>query len=478
MIRLSRATEAMTAGVLPTLAALFTIAVMLIEARQVDWAADCKVPGLCTQVVEKVAPIPVLGLLPLFVFAVMHILGSRHAAGGVVSLGSRIVRATAYGVASAYPFLGWYMIYAGLAAGFVAAATIIGMPVMWVAGIVGAGFTAGAVLAIASGPSFRTTTAAVWRQRIKRYGFATAVAAPLYTGGYLLSLELLVGGSSWLTTAAVLFTTASACCVVWMWGMAGQSVAKTPLRGSLTVLAAGVALLTITVEVMAYRGATVFARSGGWFAPFANYIRDYKPPLSTQLALAGQPYLGARSAILERGSTGKTRMVHEVLDAGTPQHRTVSRTVTDWVPMWRLASPAPDRKAIYIVDDAGGEDTTLMCRQETADREICVTPGWPKLLPGAVEQKRRVAIGEDAFEFAATLPDTARGFRHDAKSLSDGNVPPSQWRHVYCRLNLVNVTPARLSVHQVIPCDSDWMADARRLRSHVEQLFQTPDKVK
>jgi hypothetical protein len=37
--------------------------------------------------------------------------------------------------------------------------------------------------------------------------------------------------------------------------------------------------------------------------------------------------------------------------------------------------------------------------------------------------------------------------------------------------NIVSVTKAALSVHQVIPCDADWPAEVKRVRAYVESRF-------
>ena len=48
---------------------------------------------------------------------------------------------------------------------------------------------------------------------------------------------------------------------------------------------------------------------------------------------------------------------------------------------------------------------------------------------------------------------------------------PEQWGRLYCRLNVLNVTSANLSVTQVIPCNTDWKAEAQKVRIYVESLF-------
>ncbi len=81
---------------------------------------------------------------------------------------------------------------------------------------------------------------------------------------------------------------------------------------------------------------------------------------------------------------------------------------------------------------------------------------------------------------------TGTSFRAQPKTPSSGSGTTSKrklkgrressWGRLYCRLNLVNVTPAALSVHQIIPCNADWVAEEKIVRAYVESLFSTPDQ--
>jgi hypothetical protein len=37
----------------------------------------------------------------------------------------------------------------------------------------------------------------------------------------------------------------------------------------------------------------------------------------------------------------------------------------------------------------------------------------------------------------------------------------------------VSITTAKLSATQIVACDVDWIAEARRLRTDLERLFKT-----
>ncbi len=94
--------------------------------------------------------------------------------------------------------------------------------------------------------------------------------------------------------------------------------------------------------------------------------------------------------------------------------------------------------------------------------------------PDLTEQTRALAEdGEDGYEFSSAAKDAALGIRYVTTRRVEGS-SEADWGRLYCRLNLVNVTPAALSVHHIIPCAADWGAEEKRVRSYVEGLF-APD---
>ena len=86
------------------------------------------------------------------------------------------------------------------------------------------------------------------------------------------------------------------------------------------------------------------------------------------------------------------------------------------------------------------------------------------------EQTRALAEdGEDGFDFSGTVQNAVLGIRYDVRTQEIGS--GEFLGRIYCRLNLVNVTPAALSVHQIIPCNADWVAEEKIVRAYVESLF-------
>jgi hypothetical protein len=125
---------------------------------------------------------------------------------------------------------------------------------------------------------------------------------------------------------------------------------------------------------------------------------------------------------------------------------------------------------VYIVADRGGTALQLWCKGTPDGGEICEREGGGAAVPSPVEQTRIVAIDiDDAFEFSRSIKDAARAIRYKPGTGAYGPSPPPERN--YCRLNLVAVTTGALSVHQTIPCDADWQAEATRVRRYVESLF-------
>jgi hypothetical protein len=146
--------------------------------------------------------------------------------------------------------------------------------------------------------------------------------------------------------------------------------------------------------------------------------------------------------------------------------------VYDPFQQWRIASPdIQNSEAVSIIADAGGIKTKLYCQPPVDDRQIClVSPNFP-VQPETAEQIRALAYDdEDGYEFKNTATNAALAIRYETTAQVDGSSEAS-WGRLYCRLNLVNVTKASFSVHQIVPCKADWVAQAKRLRAYVEGLF-------
>jgi hypothetical protein len=94
--------------------------------------------------------------------------------------------------------------------------------------------------------------------------------------------------------------------------------------------------------------------------------------------------------------------------------------------------------------------------------------------PDAVERDNlkktfAIAVEEDGFLLSEKVPEALLGVRIAAQTPDVRD--KKTWKLTYCRLNLVNVTAAKFSAHQVIPCTADWVSTARALRRRLEGDF-------
>jgi hypothetical protein len=471
------------AGIIPTLAALFVTALQIIERAQVDWTADCGAPGVCENVQKGEFFAEFLGWLPaIFVFAVLHAALRRYPSRIEVSRPDRIARVLVFIGVSIYPLVGWYMALAGAAAGVLAAITVIGLVVAPVVGIIGATWFGGLVLGVAAGPSFSAGWA-VWKRVLLRYANTSAIAGTVLAGGYGLfdlQFSLIAGVYPWLDALGLLLITALVCCIVWIMTFdAGEIVSARIPRPFLTRVSAGLAVvaavLTLPVILIVHAGLKPMNLTGNWGSEAVTYIRGYKPPLTRTLQLAGLDYVGARNLVTLQSREGRDRMVTERLNVGTPQQMNIGRSETYSVVSWRMVPPLKGQEEIHIVADDGGEMKELNCLAPTAGRQTCYRDNVDASDRGPKPLQRMMTFqSEDAFEFLDDLPDAYFGINF-SKALKLNGVRMIDGPRRYCRLGLVNVTSARLSVHQIVPCDQPWKEQAIRVRTYVESLFKRPN---
>jgi hypothetical protein len=468
-------------GIIPTIAALAVTALQIIERTQVDWTADCRVPGICETENRSPFLADLLGWLPaLFVFAILHAALRRYPSRIDASRPDRIARVVVFIGISLYPHIGWYLALAGIAAGFLAAVTVIGLPLAPLVGIIGAAWFGGLVLGIAAGPSFRAGWA-VWRRVLLRHANAAALAGVVLAGGYGLfdpQFSLIAGVYPWLDALGLLMVTAAACCIIsLMTRDAGEVIrSKVPKQDliratmSLAVLAA---VLTLPTVLAVEAGVKPMKLAGNWAAPAAAHIRGHKPPATNLLRLAGLDYIGARNLVSLQSSERRDRMVTQTVDAGTARERNVGSSVTYAVLSWRMAPPLVGQEPIHVVADEGGEAKTLHCLAPTAGPQTCYRDNVDASDLGPEPLQRMMTFqSEDAFEFFGDLPDAYFGINF-SKALKLNGVRMINGPRQYCRLGLVNVTSARLSVHQIVPCDQPWKEQAIRVRTYVESLFRS-----
>ena len=474
------------AFVWPAIVALVVAAIIMVERLQVDWTVACTLMdaplGSCTEenfnMVFAWAP-------AAFAFGVAHIIGAaglyKDPDGGAALLerGGKLI---AYVAIHVFPAFGWYFFYVGLAAGFLISLTVVGLIVAFPVGAFAAGFVAGMLLALAAGPSFNSVEHAGWKRLLTYYGMGSGIGTLVLIAGQALfdpAFGHLAGpGRPWLTAAGTLAAVALSCVIlsvaalkanfpsVRVWG-------HPDFKSALSAIAVFAAVLVLPVHLMVANGATVFPPKGGLFAPVARHFRGNKPPVASSLALAGLRYVGPRSAIIEREMMSRSRMETITLHKGTDKEVNWGSTVYDPFHQWNVKSPdGLERESIFVIADSGGDQTTLHCKPPVNDRQVCLVSPWPPIPPDMTEQTRALAeSGEDGYEFNGRAKNAALGIRYVTTTMVEGS-SEAFWGRLYCRLNLVNVTTAALSVHQIIPCSADWVAEEQRVRAYVESLFE------
>jgi hypothetical protein len=451
-------------GIIPTIAALIVTSVQIIERAQVEWAAECGVPGTCATVQSGEFFGGMLGWLPAaFVFAVLHAALRSYPARIDASRADRLGRVVMFMALNVYPHMGWYLALAGIAAGFLAAVTVIGLIVSPVVGLIGATWFGGLVLGVVAGPSF-TAGWPVWRSTLLRYGNASVLSGMVLAAGYGLfdpQFSLIAGAYPWLDALGLLIATAVACCIVWVRTLDAHEPVRAGLPWPALTRPGGVLAMAVAVVIV----PTVLALNANMkpLAAFENtapsavaFMRGYKPPLTMRVQLAGLDFVGARSQITLRSRDRREHM---------PGGYAIS---------WRMVPPLHGQDEIYIVADNGGADLELLCVVPSAGLRLCFRDAYVAHERSTEPIRRAMTFqSEDAFEDISDLPDAYFGINFD-KALKKNGVALADGPRRYCRLGLVNVTAARLSVHQIVPCDQPWKEQAIRLRAHVESLFKSP----
>ena len=469
----------------PTLAALMVVAVMMVERLQVDWTVTCTLldppAGSCTE--EHFSM--VLAWLPAaFTFALAHIAGAAALYSGSntgPAITERLGKLAAYFAIHVFPAFGWYFFYVGLAAGLLISLTVVGLIIAFPVGASAAGFVAGLLLALAAGPSFSLLDRAGWKRLLLRYGTGSAAGTIILISGQGL-FDPAFGFSAgpdrpWLTAAGALSAVALSCIVLWVAALKAnypsiRVLGNQEFRSAVATIALAAAALVLPVHLMVRNGATIFPRNGGLLAPVASYMRGNKPPVATTLALAGLRYVGPRSAIIEREMTSRSRQETTTRNKGTDKEANWSTTVYDPYIQWHIKAPnGPEREPVVVTADAGGIQKQLYCSPAVNDRQICLVSPEPPIPPEMTEQTRALAEdGEDGYEFLDAAKNAVLGIRYVTTTRVEGSREPS-WGRLYCRLNLVNVTTAALSVHQIVPCNADLVAEEKIVRAYVESLF-------
>ncbi len=420
-----------------------------------------------------------------FAFGLAHIVGATGLYGDPntrLAIWERLAKLVAYFAIHVFPAFGWYFFYVGLAAGFLISLTVVGIIVAFPFGAMAAGFVAGLLLAIAAGPSLRSAHHAGWKRLLLYYGSGSAFGTLILTTAQALldpAFGHLAGPDGpWLTAAGALSAVALSCIVV------SFSVLKAnfphfsllggnSFRSAIKTITMVAAVLVLPVHAMVRNGVTLFPRNGGLLAPIANHLRGHQPPVAATLTLAGMRYIGARSAIIERDMISRGREETVTMHKGTDKEVNWSSTVYDPFQQWNIRAPeAALGESLFVIADAGGIQKSLHCKPAVNDRQLCLLSPNPPIPADMLEQTRALAEdGEDGFDFSGTVQNAVLGIRYDVRTQGNGSGEFSG--RIYCRLNLVNVTSAKFSVHQVIPCDADWVAEEKRVRSYVEGLFSS-----
>jgi hypothetical protein len=465
-------------GVIPTVAALVATGVMIVERMQVDWTADCSVPGICNALQTNMSGGELLsGLTGLLIFSILHAALRRHPAAIAPAVPDRMARVMIFALGSLYPFFGWYLLYVGIGIGFLTAVTIIGLVVAIPAGVIGAAWFGGIVLGLAAGPSF-TAGWTIWRKHLLCYANAAAIAGTLLVLAQFAfdpQFSRLGPVQPWFNAAGLLIATGLACCVVWISGLTNRwfvpRFENSPnMRRAVMAVASGVlAVLIPTVGGIA-AGFKPLDALGEWSAPATAFVRGYKPPSGARLQLAGLEYIGPRSGIIAQGGQRRDRLMSEY-DATTGTRR--GWTVTDRVVLWRIAPPVDRQQEVHVVADEGGTPENLHCLPLENTRRMCTQDPFAARDQMPESVKRRVGFGgEEAYELSVSMDNAALGVRWDVRKRTEGMMRPQDWPRLYCRIVLIDVTPARLSVHQLWPCDALWEAQAELLQTYTEGLFR------
>jgi hypothetical protein len=469
------------AWVRPFIAALIVTALLIVERLQVDWSADCSLSGGSACDTDAFAN--VFAWLPVaLTYAVFHIWGARHFTERTSPLKIGLKRSAGIAVYTALQLLpvpGWYLWFAGIAGGFIISLTVIGLVVAPAVGAMTAGFCAGLILAAFAGPPLKGMTGKQLKPFFWNYGLGGGIGALILAVGQVIfdpAFAYLAGPENpWLTATGALATILAVGVVMSYfgeraWRRAGLVESEQSLQlKHLGWAAALAALLIVPSHFMVKNNVTVFGKNGERFPLVAQVLRGNKPAIDTPFLLGGLNYVGRREDVERREIIQRSRMEHTVHNKGTASEVTESKTVYDGLTQWRLTdkTSAPG-EAIYVTADRSAQMIEQECLPDVSVGDtFCVRSD-------AVERDNlkktfAIAVEEDGFLLSEKVPEALLGVRIAAQTPDVRD--KKTWKLTYCRLNLVNVTAAKFSAHQVIPCTADWVSTARALRRRLEGDF-------
>lgn len=462
-------------AVWPTLVALLVAAILVIERAPLDWTVDCNLAEHCPEFDGRIGA---AWLPAAFAFGLAHVAGAstlpfKHQP----SLVMRSVRLLIFAAVHFFPFFGAYILFSGAAFGFVAAITIVGFPFVLPAGVLGAGLTAGICLALAAGPS--PSPAARWRKVLTRYAIGSAIATSVLTLGCLL-FDPSAGNffdpeNPGLTAFIILLCIGLACTLGWTmalsvhWSIFNIATSNA-FRAAIAIVVLTSCIFALCVQVFVRNEWTVFPERPVWTAPVANHIREGRPLSKEYILLGGLQFIGERALVVSREMTVRSEMESRTDHKGTDKEVNVFWSVDKSFMQWLLAfrDSVNPTEPLYVVADSGGILMSLVCGPNP---NYCERPGPGKSDASKIEVDRAVALDDgDAYQFDSGLIGAALAITYDRTTQSEES-KPEQWGRLYCRLNVLNVTSANLSATQVIPCDTDWKAEAQKVRIYVESLF-------
>lgn len=465
----------------PVHAALIVMVIMMIERLQVDWTADCSLSGGNACDADVFAN--VFAWLPTaLTYAVFHIWGARHlveSSPGIKADLKRGAGIVVYTALQLLPIPGWYLWYAGLAGGFVISLTVIGLIVAPFVGAMTAGFCAGLVLAAFAGPPLNGMTGTQLKRFFWNYGLGGGFAALLLAVGQVIFdpafAHFARPENPWLTATGALATILAvgvvmSCFGVRAWRRAelveGEQSLQLKHFGWTAALAA---LLIVPSHLMVKNSVTVFGKDGERFPLLAGVLRGNKPAIDTPFVLDGLNYVGQRQYVERREIIQRSRMQYTVLNKGKANEVNEGTTVFDGFVQWQLTDIAsPQGEYILITADQSLRMVVQECMPDlTAAETFCVRPSPPER--DNLKKTFAIAEEEDGFLLSEKAPDASLGVRIAAQSPDVRD--KKTWKLTYCRLNLVNVTSAKFSASQIIPCDADWVSVAKALRTRLEGDF-------
>jgi hypothetical protein len=482
------------AWVLPILAAQLAAAVLMVELLQVDWTVDCStiIGGCETEVFRAL-----FGWLPIaLAYGAFHIWGARRLVKNA-KFQSTLLRFMSIPVFVAIhllPVPGFVLFYVGVAGGFAIALTVIGLVVSPVVGFLTAEFFAGAMLGLFAGPPFAELDWRSWRSLLLYYGYGGALGSTvlmLCVGALMLSHGLFDRVSvnpfsvylSWLPIVGTLITVAAVGAITshfaqMGWVKAGLIEAD-PLVSPADYKQAAILVvpLTVLVSLMVASGSTLFRRDGAPFPALAAMLRGDRPGIPIELKVADLTYVGRRGQIFSRGIVKRDRMEFHVENKGMPDEVSVGTTVYDEIEEWQLKD-TNSSESITVTADASSLQVTLECEPGLIEgEEFCSDDNYPRR--ENLQKTFAIAYGEDAYLRSVYAPNAALAIRFDNRL--DRGDDKRNWARLYCRLNLVNVTSAKFSAIQIVPCEVDWVSAADQLRARLEGDFvasaATPEPV-